>query len=115
MVYLLGVMAFLNSPYFDMLLDMLPKIGAMFDNLVKDVRTFMENPTFMGFLNIFGNNGLLIGGTALMDGALKIHLVSEQFLQLVLVFESTFKALTGIFKLGSPFVKGIFSLEIVLR
>ena len=63
---LLGVMAFLNSPYFDMLLDMLPKIGAMFDNLVKDVRTFMENPTFMGFLNIFGNNGLLIGGIALI-------------------------------------------------
>ena len=50
-----------------MLLDMLPKIGAMFDNLVKDVRTFMENPTFMGFLNIFGNNGLLIGGIAKTD------------------------------------------------
>ena len=103
---LLGVMAFLNSPYFDMLLDMLPKIGAMFDNLVKDVRTFMENPTFMGFLNIFGNNGLLIGGIAAL-----IALFNPFGIRTILTsgIGLAFKALTGIFKLGSPFIMGLFS------
>ena len=103
---LLGVMAFLNSPYFDMLLDMLPKIGAMFDNLVKDVSAFMENPTFMGFLNIFGNNGLLIGGIAAL-----IALFNPFGIRTILTtgVGLAFKALVGIFKMGSPFVKGLFS------
>ena len=104
---LLGVMAFLNSPYFDMLLDMLPKIGAMFDNLVKDVKTFMENPTFMGFLNIFGNNGLLIGGIAAL-----IALFNPFGIRTILTtgVGLAFKMLVGIFKIGSPFVKGLFGL-----
>ena len=103
---LLGVMAFLNSPYFDMLLDMLPKIGAMFDNLVKDVGAFMENPSFMGFLNIFGNNGLLIGGLAAL-----IALFNPFGIRTILTsgIGLAFKALTGIFKLGSPFIMGLFS------
>ena len=103
---LLGVMAFLNSPYFDMLLDMLPKIGAMFDNLVKDVSAFMENPTFMGFLNIFGNNGLLIGGIAAL-----IALFNPFGIRTILTtgVGIAFKTLVGIFKMGSPFVKGLFS------
>ena len=103
---LLGVIAFLESPYFDMLLDMLPKIGAMFDSLVKDVGAFMENPSFMGFLNIFGNNGLLIGGLTAL-----IALFNPFGLRTILTsgIGLAFKALTGIFKLGSPFVKGIFS------
>ena len=99
-------MAFLNSPYFDMLLDMLPKIGAMFDNLVKDVGAFMENPSFMGFLNIFGNNGLLIGGLAAL-----IALFNPFGIRTILTsgIGLAFKALTGIFKLGSPFIMGLFS------
>tara|TARA_B100001057_G_scaffold452967_1_gene497380 strand:- start:4279 stop:6012 length:1734 start_codon:yes stop_codon:yes gene_type:complete len=103
---LLGVIAFLESPYFDMLLDMLPKIGAMFDSLVKDVGAFMENPSFMGFLNIFGNNGLLIGGLAAL-----IALFNPFGIRTILTsgIGLAFKALTGIFKLGSPFVMGIFS------